>query len=130
MGLVTFGLLTTQVVLGELMARNPSRFYEDVRSYHKWTGYASAAAYLTTASLSLGAPPAWRYNRKLNSIKLHRWLAVLHFAGMAAQPFLGRALANADTVGAYETRLDRHKWIGRITWISFTSALLTTFLPY
>ena len=128
LGLVTFGALTTQVILGELMANNPAKHYEDLRPVHRTLGYATFGVYMTTASLSLFAPPARRYGG-FSSIKLHRWLALVHFTGMAIQPWLGTRLADARG-DAYGRRLDQHRWAGRITLGAFTAALLSVFLPY
>lgn len=130
MGLLTFSALTTQVVLGELLAANPARYYENLRPVHRMLGYATFGTYMTTASLSVFAPPARRYSDGFNSIRLHRWLALVHFAGMAVQPWLGTRLSNATSAEAYDRRLNRHRWVGRITLAAYTSAILSIFLPY
>ncbi|RMH63002.1 MAG: hypothetical protein D6685_08285 [Bacteroidetes bacterium] len=129
MGLLTFGALTTQVVLGELMARNPARYYNDLRPIHRPLGYATFGAYMTTASLSLFAPPGRVYRSGFSSVRLHRWLAVVHFAGMALQPWLGVRLSEA-TGATYDRRLAQHRWAGRITLAAYTTAILSIFLPY
>lgn len=129
MGLLTFGLLTTQVILGELMANNPATHYEDLRPIHRTLGYVTFGTYMTTASLSLFAPPARLYRDGFSSVKLHRWLAVVHFAGMAIQPWLGARISEA-TGSDYDQRLDQHRWVGRITLAAYTSAILSIFLPY
>lgn len=130
MGLLTFGALTTQVVLGELLAANPAKYYENLRPVHRTLGYATFGTYMTTASLSIFAPPARRYSSGFSSIRLHRWLALIHFAGMAVQPWLGIRLSNATSAEAYDRRLNQHRWVGRITLAAYTSAILSIFLPY
>ncbi len=130
LGLLTFGAMTTQVILGELIAADRSRYYEDLQPVHRTLGYATFGTYMTTASLSLLAPPAYRYSEGFNSVRLHRWLAIIHFAGMAAQPWLGRSLSNARSSEQYDERLNRHQWIGRVTYAAFTTAILSVFLPY
>ena len=130
MGLLTFGALGTQVVLGELLAANPARYYENLRPVHRTLGYVTFGTYMTTASLSVFAPPARRYSDGFSSVRLHRWLALVHFAGMAVQPWLGIRLADATSAEAYDRRLGQHRWVGRITLAAYTTALLSIFLPY
>ncbi len=128
-GLVTLGALTTQVVLGELIAKDRVK-HADLKPYHKNGAYVTFGLYMTTASLSLFAPPARRYSEGFSSIKLHRRLAVLHFAGMLAQPLLGRSLVRADSPRQYDDRLQTHLWVGRLTLGAYTAAILSTFLAY
>ncbi|WP_397546749.1 hypothetical protein ABUL39_12970 [Rhodothermus marinus] len=130
LALVTFAALTTQVILGEVLASNRARYYQDLQPVHRTLGYATFGLYLTTASLSLGAPPARRYTPGFSSIKLHRWLALIHFTGMMLQPWLGRHLRLAPTPDSYERRLRTHRWVGRITLGAYTAAFLAILLPY
>lgn len=128
-GLVTLGALTTQVVLGELIAKDRIK-HRDLKPYHKNGAYVTFGLYMTTAGLSLLAPPARRYSTGFSSIKLHRRLAVLHFAGMVAQPLLGRALVRSTSPQQYDDRLQTHLWVGRVTLGAYTAAILSTFLAY
>ena len=130
MGLLTLGVLTTQVILGERLAANRAERYETLQPIHRTLGYVTFGTYMTTASLSLFAPPARRYSSGFSSVRLHRWLALVHFAGMAVQPWLGIRLADAMSAEAYDRRLSQHRWAGRITLAAYTSALLSIFLPY
>lgn len=129
-GLVTFGAMTTQVILGELIARNPAEHYNNLQPIHRTLGYATFGVYMGTATLSLGAPPARRYGDGFSSVRLHRYLAIIHFAGMIAQPFLGYRLADATSTDEYNSRLRTHRWVGRITYGAFSLAMISIFLPY
>lgn len=129
MGLVTLAALTTQVVLGELIAKDRVE-HDNLRPFHKGLGYGAFGVYMATASLSLFAPPGRRYDAGFSSIKLHRWLALVHFTGMMAQPFLGRSLVQADSPEQYDDRLMRHQWVGRITLGALATAMFSTFLAY
>lgn len=130
LGLLTFGAMTTQVVLGELLAADPARHYASLQPVHRTLGYATFGSYMATASLSLTAPPARRYGGGFSSVRLHRYLALIHFTGMAAQPFLGRALADARTAEDHDRLLTTHRWVGRVTYAAFTTALFSIFLPF
>lgn len=130
LGLVTLAALTTQVILGEVLASDRARYYQRLQPIHRTLGYATFGLYLTTASLSLGAPPARRYTPGFSSVKLHRALALVHFTGMMLQPWLGRHLRLAPTPDSYERRLRTHRWVGRITLGAYFAAFLSiTLIP-
>jgi hypothetical protein len=86
--------------------------------------------YLGTASLSLGAPPARRYGGGFSNVKLHRYLALIHFTGMMALPWLGQRIAGADSQETYDSRLAAHQWVGRITYTAFTAAIASIFFGF
>lgn len=130
LGLLTFGAFTTQLVLGELMAADRAKYYASLRPVHEKLGYTTFGTYLATASLSLAAPPGRRYGDGFSSIRLHRYLAVVHFTGMMLQPWLGAHLSRATSAASYDRRLRTHRWVGRSTYAAFTAALFTIFLPY
>ena len=132
LGLVTLGMMGYQFYLGEQLYEG----HEVDASAHKYLGYSTFATYLTTASLSIGAPPAMRYSDGVSSIKLHRFLSYIHFAGMLAMPYLGYLSAgNLDYVendveyNYSEKALKAHYLVGHITFYSFSLAFLTTLLP-
>jgi hypothetical protein len=129
MGLATLGALTAQVVLGELIAADRAG-NTDLVPVHRTLGYVTFGMYLGTASLSLGAPPARRYGGGFSNIQLHRYLALVHFTGMMAQPWLGAHLANADSPESYDARLKTHQWVGRITSAAFGAAVLSIFFGF
>lgn len=125
LGLITLAGLTGQVVLGELLAANKGP-YSDYQSIHKYLGYGTFTAYMVTASFAIFAPPGRRYSGGVSSIRIHRWLAVIHFAGMLAQPFLGIRTAEASTFEDYRSSLNAHKWVGRVTYGAYLAAITTT----
>ncbi len=129
LGLATWLAMTAQVTTGGLVQSNPARYYDNLQPVHKTLGYVTFGAYSTTAGLSIFAPPARRYGSGLNSIKLHRYLALIHFSGMMAQPWLGAASARATDADRYDRLSTLHKWVGIATYTAFTGAILTIWLP-
>jgi len=125
LGLITLAGMTGQVVLGELLAANKGP-YSDYQSIHKYLGYGTFTAYMVTASFAIFAPPSRRYSGGVSSIRIHRWLALIHFAGMVAQPFLGVRTANASSFESYRDNLNAHKWVGRVTYGAYLGAIATT----
>jgi hypothetical protein len=129
MGLATLGALTAQVVLGELIAADRAG-NGDLAPVHRTLGYVTFGMYLGTASLSLGAPPARRYGGGFSNVQLHRYLALVHFTGMMAQPWLGAHLADAASLESYDARLTTHQWVGRITYAAFLAAVASIFFGF
>ena len=127
-GLVTFAALSAQVYLGQRLSSDRGAS-DGIRSAHRTLGYTSFGLYSATASLSILAPPAARYRRGYSSIKVHAALAVVHFAGMMAQPWLGQHLAGAPTASSYDRRLRTHQWVGLTMYGAYTAAIATTLLP-
>lgn len=123
LALVTLGAFTTQVVLGEMIAADPAKYHEDLQPVHRTLGYTTWGLYTTTASLSIFAPPARRYDSGVSAINIHRALAAVHFTGMMLMPLLGRRLSNAGS--DYDHRLAQHRWVGRITYGAYLGAFAT-----
>ncbi len=132
LGLVTSSMMGYQYYLGGKLYKGK----EVDATIHKYLGYSIFGTYLTTASLSICAPPAMRYSSGVSSIKLHRFLSYIHFAGMLVMPYLGYLSAgNLDYVENeieynYSNKaLEAHRFIGDITFYSFQLAFLITLLP-
>ena len=122
MAFATLGLFTAEVVMGNLMYRDPARYYDALQPWHRGMAYATFGSYVATASLSITAPPGRRYQDRFDSTKLHRYLSVIHFSGMMAQPILGRRLAAAD--GEAYDRLNRlHRANGMVTYAAYVAAM-------
>lgn len=82
---------------------------------------------MTSASLSYFAPPGMIYEKRISSMKLHKWLSYLHFAGMLAIPILGK---NISTSNDYNKALTLHQNVASITLISMGLSGILPFLPY
>ena len=123
LALVSLGLLAYQSSLGYQMKEGDYSLRKNHRQFSKITwGF-----YMTSASLSYLAPPAQKYEKRVSSIKLHRWLSYVHFAGMMAVPFLGKNIATSDN---YDQALALHQNVATITFTSMSLSALLTILPY
>ena len=130
MGLLTLGLMAYQSYLGMQMVDNGK--YSEYSNRHQILGYSTFSTYMATASLSIGAPPSFRYSKGVSSIKIHRYLSYIHFAGMLSMPYLGYLTAgNLDTeTENYSNKAKKvHQLMGNITFVTFSLAFLTTLLP-
>ena len=123
LALVSLGLLAYQYSLGlELSDGNYSNL-----SSHKTFSKITWSAYMTSASLSYFAPPALVYEKRVSSMKIHRWLSYLHFAGMMAIPILGK---NISTSTNRLAAISTHQDVATVTLVSMVLSGLLTILPY
>jgi hypothetical protein len=126
LGLLTLGMMGYQVYLGKNMGG------EREKRLHRKLGYSTFGVYMTAAGFSVLSPPAIQYHKGVSSIKLHRYLSYIHFAGMLCMPYLGYLSAgNLDTDSAeYHTKArNAHEIIGTITFASLSLSFLATLLP-
>lgn len=123
LALVSLGLIAYQSSLGNKMKEGDYTVRED----HKRLSMITWGAYMTSASLSYFAPPAQKYDNKISSMRIHRWLSYVHFAGMLAIPVLGK---NIVTSNDYDKALKQHQTVANITFVSMSLSALLTFLPY
>jgi hypothetical protein len=98
---------------------------------HAALGKVAFGSYLTSAMLSYAAPPAFRYNRKIDSIRIHRWLSIIHFTGMLALPYLGEKVSGPhDSIKSRDRALYIHRGIAVTTISTMALSALITFLPF
>ena len=125
LGLINVGLMGVQMYLGNSMYNENDR--NNARA-HRYLGYSTFSIYMTTAGLQFFAPPAFRYSKGCSSMKIHRYLSYIHFAGMILTPISGYYVANNPNPS--NTRpMELHKNITTITFSTYTLAFLMTLLP-
>ena len=123
LGLLNVGLMGLQMYIGSDMYEKDNRENANI---HRYLGYSVFSIYMTTAGLQLFSPPAFRYSKGYSSIKIHRYLSYVHFAGMILIPISGYYTANYPN----DPRPYRlHRNITAITFSSYTLAFLMTLLP-
>ena len=131
--LFTLGAMMYQASIGFKMTEDNE--YGKYRDTHMNLGYLTFGTYMTAASLSILSPPGMKYTKRFSSNKLHQYLALIHFAGMAVQPWLGyqTSVANIECQNGLSDRcadsqdlLDMHKTVGTITVSTYFLAFLTT----
>ncbi len=79
--------------------------------------------------MSLLAPPARKQTKGLSSTKIHKYLAIVHFSAMIAQPWLGYKAARSTNADDYNKYIDLHNIAGTVTMVSFSLSFLTTLFP-
>ena len=109
-GYLTLAGMVAQGIMGGRLYNGDYELYDAHKSLGKWV----TASYFTGAGLSLFAPPPLvkKKIKGFNSIKVHKWLAYLHFSGMIAT----NAWSKEDR--------DWHKYAAYTTFASYASAIL------
>ncbi len=98
--------------------------YNDYKDRHKSLGYATYTLYMTSAGLSIFSPPSLEYDENLSPMKLHRYLALVHFVGMSVQPWLGyQSVNNPDD---YDEYMDLHRKTGEVVFVTYLLSFLLT----
>lgn len=130
LGLLTLGAITYQFISGKKQYNNNfENFDSDRQKRHKIVGYTTYGLYLATASLSISAPPPMKQTKGLSSTKIHKYLAIVHFTAMIAQPWLGYKAARSANADDYNKYIDLHNIAGTVTMLSFGLGFLTTLFP-
>ena len=124
--LVNLGLMSYQYYLGKKMDEDPATYNQKYKTIHKNLGYTTFSVYITAAGLSLFSPPALKYNQGITSMNVHRFLSIIHFTGMIAQPWLGYKANNSSDYNHY---IDLHKGVGNIVFISYLLSFILTLFP-
>ena len=130
LALGTLGLMFAQGYLG-FQLQDATTNYMELSDRHAALGKVAFGSYLTSAMLSYTAPPALRYNRKIDSIRIHRWLSIVHFAGMIALPYLGEKVSGPhDSIKSRDRALYIHRGIAVTTISTMALSALIIFLPF
>lgn len=88
-GFLTLGGMLAQGIVGSQLYRGDYK----VKALHENLGTAINVSYGITAINSLFTPPAvFHRDKKLSSMRIHKWLAVVHLSGMIATNILGNRI--------------------------------------
>ncbi|MEK9609088.1 MAG: hypothetical protein VW058_05395 [Flavobacteriaceae bacterium] len=109
-GYLTLAGMVAQGIMGGRLYNGDYKLYDAHKTMGEWV----TASYFTGAGLSLFAPPPLvrKKTKGFNSIKVHKWLAYIHFSGMIAT----NAWSKDDR--------DWHKYAAYTTFASYATAVL------
>ena len=110
LGYLTLAGMVAQGIMGGKLYNGDYDLYDTHKTLGKWV----TISYFTGAGLSLFAPPPLvrKKVKGFNSIKVHKWLAYIHFSWMIA--------TNAYS----KENMDWHKYAAYTTFASYASAVL------
>ncbi len=125
MGFVTLAGFIAQGILGANLYNATGSRYTDLKQIHEKVATGINIAYTTTALLSLTAPPKLVGDRRgLSGIKLHRYLAVLHIAGMVATNILANQIKEQNTAENYTQVKSWHRAAAYTTFGAFALSVI------
>lgn len=89
LGFATLGGMIGQGIVGSRLYNAKGNNYENLKDIHEGLGLAVNFTYSTTAIMSLFTPPPLiNRDKKASSIRIHKWLAIVHMTGMIATNIL------------------------------------------
>lgn len=98
LGFATLGGMIAQGIVGSKLYKGDYQ----IKDTHEALGAAVNFTYFTTASLSLFAPPKALDERTgYSSIKVHKWLAVVHMSAMIATNLLAERAEDIPRLKSY-----------------------------
>jgi hypothetical protein len=126
-GLVTLAGFVAQGILGSQLYNAEGDRYTRLRSAHQTTGRIINVTYFTTAGLSLFAPPPLSAERQrgLTSIRLHKYLSVIHLGGMILTNVLANRLGgNFDSAEKYQQTKSAHRIAAYTTFAAYAVSVI------
>ncbi len=114
-GFVTLGGMVAQGIIGSQLYKGDYK----VKDLHENVGMAVNLSYGFTAINALFSPPsAFHRDKKITSIRLHKWLAVLHLSGMIATNILASQIEDNASLKPY------HRAAAYVSFASLATALI------
>ncbi|MBO0950546.1 hypothetical protein [Fibrella forsythiae] len=118
-GFVTLAGFIAQGIIGSQLYKADASNYRSLKELHESMATAINISYATTALLSLTAPPpAIGARRGLSTIKLHKYLAIVHMAGMVATNILASQIGKNPELKPY------HRAAAYTTFGAFATAIV------
>jgi hypothetical protein len=116
LGFATLGGMIGQGIVGSQLYKKGGR---NLNELHEGLGAAVNITYSTTAFMSLFTPPPLiNRDKKLSSIRIHKWLSVIHMSGMIATNIL------AERAGESQKMKNLHRAAAFTTFASFGAAVI------
>jgi hypothetical protein len=114
-GFVTLGGMVAQGIIGSQLYNGSYQLKET----HEKLGTAINLSYGFTAINGLFAPPStFKRDKKLTSIRLHKWLAIAHMSGMLATNILASQIENNYALKPY------HRAAAYTSFVSLAAAMV------
>ena len=116
LGFATLGGMIGQGIVGSQLYK---QYKPNLKDFHEGLGAAVNITYSTTAFISLFTPPPLiNRDKKLSSIRIHKWLSLVHMSGMIATNIL------ADKAGDSQKMKTLHRTAAYVTFASFGAAVI------
>lgn len=118
-GFVTLAGFVAQGLLGAKLYNAQGEDYVNTKRWHERTATFINVSYGTTLALSLFTPPAIIGSRRgFSTIKLHKYLAVVHLAGMITTNVLARMIQENYQLKPY------HRAAAYTTFVTYAASVI------
>lgn len=128
LGFATLGLMSASVIFGQILLNDYEALrFEDAlrnRQTHRTISIVTFGSYMSTAAMSIFAPPPLIRRDEWNTVTTHRLFAVIHLAGMIAQPILAISAANSRDFEQIRALRRAHQILGYVTLAALSAAML------
>ena len=119
LGFVTLGGMVGQGIVGSRLYNAKGDKYNNLKDIHEGLGVAVNFTYSTTAIMSLFTPPPLiNRDKRASSIRVHKWLSVLHMSGMIATNVLAGMIQDHPNLKPY------HRAAAYTTFASYAAAVV------
>lgn len=119
LGFATLGGMIGQGIVGSRLYNASGNNYRNLKDIHEGLGAAVNITYSTTAFMSLFTPPPLiNRDKKISSIRIHKWLSIIHMSGMIATNIL------AERAGDSQKMRNLHRAAAYTTFASFGAAVI------
>lgn len=119
LGFATLGGMVGQGIVGAKLYNATGNNRRNLKDLHEGLGAFVNFTYSTTAVMSLFAPPPLiNRDKKISSIRVHKWLAVVHLSGMIATNVLAGMLEQHPNLKPY------HRAAAYTTFGSYAAAVI------
>jgi hypothetical protein len=119
LGFVTLGGMVGQGIVGSRLYNAKGDQYSNLKDIHEGLGVAVNFTYSTTAIMSLFTPPPLiNRDKRASSIRVHKWLSVLHMSGMIATNVLAGMIQDHPNLKPY------HRAAAYTTFASYAAAVV------
>jgi hypothetical protein len=114
-GFVTLGGMVAQGIIGSQLYNGSYK----LKQTHEALGAAVNLSYGLTAINALFTPPStFKRDKKITSIRLHKWLAIAHMSGMLATNILASQIENNPSLKPY------HRAAAYTSFVSLAAAMV------
>jgi hypothetical protein len=125
MGFVTLAGFVAQGIVGSKLYNAQGDDYRRIKNLHENLATAINISYATTALLSLTAPPKLLSDRRgFSGLKLHKYLAIAHIAGMIATNILSGQINEQKTADGYTQVKSLHRIAAYTTFGTFAASII------
>lgn len=125
MGFVTLAGFVAQGLVGAKLYNAQGQEYVDTKRIHESLATAINISYAATTLVSLTAPPKLLSDRRgFTSIKLHKYLAVVHIAGMIATNVLSQQINKQQTADNYLQVKSMHRIAAYTTFGAYAASII------